>query len=147
MSLKDRLFDELKTAMKEKDTVKKDVIQVVRAGILQVEKDNKVTLDDDGVIEVISRELKKRKEVLPDYERSGREDKVLEINRQIEILNSYLPEQLSEAELEKELSDIITSVNATSMKDMGVVMKKASVSLKGRADGKVINEMVKKLLS
>ena len=71
MSLKEQLFADLKTAMKEKDTIKKDTIQLIRSGVLQIEKDNKVELDDEGVIEVISKQLKSRRDSLPDYEKSG----------------------------------------------------------------------------
>jgi uncharacterized protein YqeY len=74
MSLKEQLFADLKTAMKEKDTIKKDTIQLIRSGVLQIEKDNKVELDDEGVIEVISKQLKSRRDSLPDYEKSGRQD-------------------------------------------------------------------------
>ena len=69
MSLKEQLFADLKTAMKEKDTIKKDTIQLIRSGVLQIEKDNKVELDDEGVIEVISKQLKSRRDSLPDYEK------------------------------------------------------------------------------
>ncbi len=147
MSIKEQLLIDVKEAMKSKDTLRKDVIQVVRAGILQVEKDEKVTLDDDGVITVISKEVKKRLEVIPDYENGGREDKVKEILAQVEILRGYLPKQLSEEEVRQEVANIISEVGATSMKDMGNVMKEASAKLKGKTEGKLINQIVKELLS
>ncbi|MFV0440673.1 MAG: GatB/YqeY domain-containing protein [Lachnospirales bacterium] len=147
MTLKEQLFADLKDAMKSKDTIRKDVIQAVRAGVLQVEKDDKVTLEDDGVITVISKEVKKRLDVLPDYEKSGREDKIQEIHSQIEILRTYLPEQLSEEEVRAEVSSIIEEVGATSMKDMGKVMQQASAKLKGKTEGKLINQIVKEILS
>ena len=74
MSLKETLFQDLKTAMKDKDTVRKNTIQLVRAGVLQIEKDNHVELDDDGVLDVIAKELKKRRDSLPEFEKSGRTD-------------------------------------------------------------------------
>ena len=101
MSLKEQLFADLKTAMKEKDTIKKDTIQLIRSGVLQIEKDNKVELDDEGVIEVISKQLKSRRDSLPDYEKSGRQDLIEKLNKEIEVLLSYLPEQLSEDEIQK----------------------------------------------
>ncbi len=147
MSLKEQLLNDMKEALKSKDTLRKDVIQVVRAGVLQVEKDDKVTLDDDGVMTVISKEVKKRLDVLPDYERADREDKLIEINTQISILRGYLPEQLSEEQVREEVSSIIKDLGATSMKDMGNVMKEASARLKGKTEGKLINQFVKELLS
>ena len=98
MSLKERLFDDLKTAMKEKDAIKKEVIQMVRAGVLQVEKDNKIeSLDDSGVLTVISKEIKKLKDVLPDFEKAGRQDLIDEVNKKVEVLDAYLPEQMNPA--------------------------------------------------
>lgn len=147
MSLKERLLQDMKASLKEKDTLRKDIIQIVRAGVLQVEKDNKIELDDSGVIDVISREMKKRYDVLPDYEKSGREDSISEINRQIEILKSYLPEQLSEDEVDRIVKETITETGSSSMKDMGKVMKEVSPKVKGRADSKLVSELVKKNLS
>ena len=95
MSLKEQLFADLKTAMKEKDTLKKDTVQLIRSGILQFEKDNKVELDDEGVLDIITKQLKSRRDSLPDYQKSGREDLIEKLNKEIEILLGYLPEQLS----------------------------------------------------
>lgn len=147
MSLKDKLMDDLKSAMKDKDTVRKNAVQMVRASVLQVEKDNKITLDDDGVIEVVAKEVKKRKDVLPEYEKSGRQDLIDEIAREIEVLMAYLPQQMSEEEIEALVIDAIAQTEAKSMKDIGKVMAVIMPKTKGRADGKVINNFVKKHLS
>ncbi len=147
MSLKEQLLNDMKDAMKSKDTIRKDTIQIVRAAVLQVEKDDKVELKDDDIIKLIVKEVKKRNDVLPDYIKSGREDSVAEIHKQIAILESYLPEQLSEEEVEKAIAGFISELGATSMKDMGGVMKKASEELSGRADNKIVSTIVKKLLS
>lgn len=147
MSLKEQLFADLKEAMKQKDTILKDTVQMVRAGILQIEKDKKIELDDDGVIEVVAKELKKCYDVLPDYEKSGRQDLIEELNKKIEILKSYLPEQLTEDAVKQIVSDAISEVGAQSMKDMGKVMTIVSSKTKGRADGKVVSDIVKKLLA
>ncbi len=147
MSLKEQLLNDMKEAMKSKDTVRKDTIQIVRAAILQVEKDDKVELSDEEIMKLIVKEVKKRNDVLPDYVKSGREDAVADIHKQLEILNSYLPEQLSEEEVEKAISEIVTRLGATSMKDMGGVMKEAGALLSGKADNKVVSTVVKKLLS
>ena len=147
MSLKDKLMDDLKSAMKDKDTVRKNAVQMVRASVLQVEKDNKVTLDDEGVIEVVAKEVKKRKDVLPEYEKSGRQDLIDELTREIEVLMVYLPQQMSEEEIEALVIDAIAQTEAKSMKDIGKVMAVIMPKTKGKADGKVINNFVKKHLS
>lgn len=147
MSLKETLMDDLKIAMKEKDVVRKNTVQMVRSAVLQFEKDNKTELSDEGVIEVIAKELKRRRDVLPEYEKSGREDLIADINREIEILLAYLPKQLTKEELEVIVAEAIAEVGATSMKDMGKIMAAVMPKTKGRADGKMINEIVKAKLS
>lgn len=147
MTLKEILMQDLKEAMKNKDTLKKDTIQIIRAGVLQIEKDNKIELDDEGVIGVLSSELKKRNDVLPDYEKSGRDDLVQQVNSQIEIIKSYLPEQLSEEEIIKIIEDLKASNGFLTMKDMGKLMGLLSKELKGKADGKLVSELVKKSLT
>ncbi len=147
MSLKETLMDDLKSAMKEKNVPKKNAVQMARASILQFEKDNKTTLDDDGVVEIIAKEVKKRKDVLPDYIKSGRDDLINEINIEIETLIKYLPEQLSDEEIEDIVKSTISEVSASSMKDMGKVMAALMPRVKGRADGKKVNEAVRKFLN
>lgn len=145
--LKEKLLDDLKNCMKEKNVVRKNVIQMVRAAILQVEKDKQVTLDDNQIIDIIAKESKKRKDSLADYEKSGREDLINEIKEEIDILAEYLPKQLSIEEVEAIVKDVIAEVGATSMKDMGKVMKVAKEKIGASSDGKTINEAVKKLLN
>ena len=147
MALKEKLMEDLKEAMKEKDTVRKNTVQMVRSAILQFEKDNLKELDEDGVLEVIAKELKKRRDVLPEYEKSGRDDLIEGIKREIEILLSYLPEQLTEEELAVIVAEVIEETGATSMKDMGKIMAAVMPKVKGRADGKMINAIVKEKLS
>lgn len=146
MSLKEQLFADLKEAMKQKDIILKDTVQMVRAGILQIEKDKKIELDDDGVIDVVAKELKKCYDVLPDYEKSGRTDLIDELNKKCEILKSYLPEQLTEDEVEAIVAEAVAEVDAHSMKDMGKVMAVVSPKVKGRADNKLVADVVKKAL-
>ena len=146
MSLKEQLFADLKTAMKEKDTLKKDTVQLIRSGILQYEKDNKVELDDEGVLDIISKQLKSRRDSLPDYVKSGRENLIEKLNKEIEILLSYLPEQLSEDEIQKIVEEAIAATGAASIKEMGKVMGMVNPKLKGRADMKVVGALVKKML-
>ena len=147
MSLKEQLFADLKTAMKEKDTLKKDTVQLIRSGILQYEKDNKVELDDEGVLDIITKQLKSRRDSLPDFVKSGREDLIEKLNKEIEILLSYLPEQLSEEEIAKIVEEAIAETGAASVKEMGKVMGIVNPKVKGRADMKVVGALVKKLLT
>ncbi len=147
MNLKDKLAQDLKTAMKDKDTVRKNVVQMIRAGVLQIEKDKKTVLDDDGVLEVIAKQLKQRKDSLPDYEKSGRSDLIAELKAEIGYLMEYLPEQLSDEELGEIVKEAIASVGAESVKDMGKVMSAVMPKTKGRADGRRINEIARGLLS
>ncbi len=147
MTIKERLAEDLKSAMKNKDLVRKNVVQFVRAGVLQIEKDNKVTLDDNGVLEVIAKQLKQRKDSLPDYEKSGRDDLIAELKAEMDVLMEYLPKQLSKEELEVIVKEIIVKLGASSVKDMGKVMAEAKAQTVGRADGRMINEIAKGLLS
>ena len=146
MSIKETLAQDLKLSMKEKDLIRKNTVQSIRAAILQVEKDNLKELDDDAIIDVIAKELKKRKDVLPDYEKSGREELITQLNREIEIVMGYLPSQLSEDELDEIVKNAVESTGASSMKDMGKIMAEVMPKIKGRADGKLVNELAKKYL-
>ena len=146
MSLKEQLFADLKEAMKQKDNILKDTIQMVRAGILQIEKDKKIELEDDGVLKVITKEIKKCNDVLPDFEKSGRQDLIDELNQKLTILKSYLPEQLSIEQINEIVLCVIKETNAESIKDMKKVMSIVSEKTKDRADSKVVGEIVKKHL-
>jgi len=146
MSLKERLLEDMKAAMRDKDIIRKNTIQMARSAVLQVEKDNKVTLDDDGIIEVLAKEVKKRRDSLPEYEKSGRQDLIDNLKVEIDVLLQYLPQQLTEEELEVIVKDVIQETGATSPKDIGKVMQSVLPTVKGRADGKMINQIVKKYL-
>ncbi|HIV01962.1 MAG TPA: GatB/YqeY domain-containing protein [Candidatus Aphodoplasma excrementigallinarum] len=147
MSLKERLAADLKLAMKEKDTIRKNTVQMVRSAVLQYEKDNRTELDDDGVIDVIAKELKQRRDSLPDYEKSGRADLVDGLKAEMAVLMEYLPEQLSEEELTAIIQEAIAETGASSVKDMGKVMGIVTGKTKGRADAKMIGALAKKMLS
>lgn len=147
MSLKDKLKDDLKSAMKDKDAVRKNVVQLIKAGVLQVEKDKQITLDDEGVLDVIAKQLKQRRDSLPDYEKSGREDLIAQLKREMEILMEYLPAQLTHEELEAIVKEAVESTGAQSVKDMGKVMAAVMPKTKGRADGKEINAIARELLN
>ncbi len=145
--LKEKLLEDLKNSMKEKNELRKNAVQMVRAAILQVEKDQGITLEDNKILEIIAKEVKKRKDSIEDYKKGGREDLVENIQSEIEILSEYLPEQLSKEEITKIIEEIIKQENITSIKEMGKVMKIAKEKIGTQADGKTINEVVKELLS
>ena len=147
MALKETLMQDLKDAMKEKNTIRKNTVQMVRSAILQFEKDNLTELDEEGVLEVIAKEFKKRRDVLPEYEKSGRDDLISDIKREIEILLAYLPAQLTREELEEIVIAAISETGAASMRDIGKIMAIVMPKVKGRADGKMINEIAKEKLS
>jgi len=146
MSLKVLLVQDLKTAMKDGDTASKDAIQMARSAVLQVEKDTKVTLDDNGIVEIIAKEVKKRVDTLPDFVKSGRQDLIDNLKAEIDVLKKYLPQQLSENEVEEIIKKAISSSGATSAKDIGKVMQAAMPETRGKADGKLVSQIVKKLL-
>ena len=144
--LKEKLMSDLKEAMKEKQILRKNVIQMIRAAILQVEKDKQIELDDNQIIEIIAKESKKRKDSLSDYEKSGRQDLIEQVKQEIEIISEYLPKQLSKEEITTIVKEVISETGATTIKDMGKVMKGAKEKIGAAADGKTINEVVKENL-
>ncbi len=146
MSLKERLQQDLKTAMKEKDTFKRDTIRFLMSAIKQVEVDTRKELSDEDIVKIIQKSVKQREEAAQQYKEGGREDLYEKETKEAELLKTYLPKQLSDEELRAELERIIQEVGATSMKDMGKVMGVATKKLAGKADGKRINQMVKELL-
>lgn len=146
MTLKEVLFNDFKDAMKQKDTLRKNIIQSVRTAVLQVEKDKQIELDDQDVLGVISDQVKKRKSALPEYEKSDRKDLVDELKLEIEMLMAYLPKQLTEDEITEIVKSTVASLGATSMKDMGKVMAQLTPVMKGKADNQLVSQIVKKIL-
>ena len=145
--LKEKLLEDLKNSMKEKNIVRKNVIQMVRAAILQIEKDKGIEVDDNKILEIIAKELKTRNDSIADFEKGGREDLVEQAKQEIEILSEYLPKQLTKEELKEKVEIIIKETGATTIKDMGKVMKAAKEQIGTAADGRSINEVVKELLA
>ena len=144
--LKEKLLEDLKECMKEKNVVRKNVVQMVRAAILQIEKDKGIEVDDNKIIEIIAKEVKGKKDALVEFEKGGREDLIEQTNKEIEVLERYLPKQLSKDEITEVVKEVIASLGATSIKDMGPVMKEAKAKIGAAADGRAINEVVKDLL-
>lgn len=145
--MKEQLLQDLKEAMKNKDTLMKDTITMLRAAILQVEKDNLKTLNDDEICGIVAKEVKKRKESVTEYENAGRQDIADNLKREIEILSKYLPEQLSQEEIAKMVEEAIAESGATSPRDMGKVMGILKPKTQGKADGKVVSDIVKEKLA
>ncbi len=146
MSLKQRLTDELKSAMKNKDQLRKNTITMIRADIKQVEVDKRIELDDEGIIDIISKQAKQRKDSIEEFRKGNREDLAEQAAQELQVLMEYLPEQLSEEEVETIVKEVISDIGATSMKDMGKIMAAAMPKLKGRADGKIVNQIVRRIL-
>lgn len=145
--MKEELLKELKEAMRNKDELKKDTITCLRAAILQVEKDKQIALSESGMQEIVAKEVKKRRESIPEYENGGREDIVENLKKEIEILEKYLPKQLTTEEIKELVVKSIEKTNASSPRDMGVVMKDIKEEIAGKADGKVVSDIVKELLA
>lgn len=144
--MKSVLLSDLKDAMRSKDERRKDTITMLRAAILQIEKDEQRVMGDDEIKVAVSKEVKKRKESIPEFEKGGRMDIVESINKEIEILSKYLPEQLSEEQIRNLVKESIESTGASTPKDMGKVMQDLRPKTNGKADGKIVSEIVKELL-
>ncbi|TLP37619.1 GatB/YqeY domain-containing protein [Arcobacter arenosus] len=146
MSLKQILKDDLKTAMREKNIVKRDSIRAINTMIKQIEVDERRELDDSEVLKLIQKGIKQREEAVVQYKDASRDDLVQKEQEQIDVFKEYMPKQLTDEELETGMKELIAELGATSMKDMGKIMGQASKKFAGVADGKRINEMTKKLL-
>lgn len=149
MSLKDRLMEDMKQAMKDKEAgkLKLSVIRMVRSAAKNVEIDRRKDLDETEWLEVLAREVKMRKDSLEDFRKANRPDLVEGLEQEIAILMDYLPEQMGEAELRAMIGEVIIESGATGPKEMGKVMALLMPKIKGRADGKLVNHIVKELLS
>lgn len=147
MSLKEKLLNDMKEAMKEKDVLRKNTVQSVRGAILQQEKDTMKEIGEEQILDIIITEIKKRKDALADFEKGHRPDLIDAANAEIAILQTYLPAQLSEEELTALIRETIAEVSAVSMKDMGKVMGAITPKIKGRADNSKVSSIVKQCLA
>lgn len=147
MDMKTRLLQDLKDAMRTRDSLRKDLLQILRAGILQAEKDGQCTLDDPDILDIVAREVKKRQENLAELAHSGRQDILDKNQAELAVLESYLPKPLTESEIDRIVLEAIRESGASSPRDMGQVMKLVMPQTKGRADGKLVNQAVKRHLS
>ena len=146
MTLSERINNDLKEAMKSKDSFRLSVIRMVK-GAMQLAKPNpREELTDDDVITVISNQIKMRNDSIKEFEAAGRSDLVEQNKKEIEILNTYMPKQLSEEELTEIIDKVFEEVKPTSQKDMGLIMKNISPLVKGKADMSLVNKLVKERL-
>ena len=147
MNLNDRIMNDLKEAMKNKDSFKLSVIRMVK-GAIQLEKINKKRdLNDEEVIDVISKQIKLRKDSINEFEKAGRNDLADTTKKEVEVLNEYMPEQLSSEEVNKIIDEAFAKVNPTSQKDMGLIMKEVTPKVKGKADMGEVSRIIKEKLN
>jgi uncharacterized protein YqeY len=147
MSLNQKIKNDIKDAMRAKDTVKRDTLRNIQAAIKQIEVDERRDVTDADVESIMMKYLKQREDAKAQFADANRDDLVEKEDAEIAIIKSYLPEPMDDTELESVLKEVIASVGAQSMKDMGKVMGAAKDTIGSRADGGRINVIVKKLLS
>jgi len=146
MNLSDRLNDDMKQAMKNQDKFRLTTIRMIRASIKNAEIDLKRPLEDSEVLDILSREIKQRKDSLQEFEKAGRNDLVKDVAAEIDIIGVYLPEQLTEEEIKSIVLQTIQETGASSKAEMGKVMSALMPKVKGRADGKLVNTIVQQSL-
>jgi uncharacterized protein len=143
MSLKDRITEDMKAAMRAKDSERLGTIRMITAGIKQREVDERITLDDSQVLSVVEKMIKTRKESIVQFQSGGREDLAAKEQKEIDLLQAYLPAQLSETELDALIAESIAEAGATSIKDMGKAMALLKQKAAGRADMAAVSGKLK----
>ncbi|SFC62806.1 GatB/YqeY domain-containing protein [Clostridium uliginosum] len=146
-TIKDRLQDDWKAALKAKDKFRANVISTAKAAILLVEKTDNVKLEDAEVINILAKEVKQRRESMLEFEKGNRQDLVDECKVELEILLEYLPQQLNEEEIKQIVEESAQEMGANSIKDMGKVMSAIRPKIVGRADSKLVSQIVKEYLN
>ncbi|HBV88123.1 GatB/YqeY domain-containing protein [Desulfosporosinus sp.] len=148
MTLKDRLVEDMKVAMKAKEEgkVRLSVIRMARAAIKNAEIEKKMEFNDEQVIEVLAREMKLRRDALEVFGQADRPDSVKALEEEMVVLMDYLPQQLSEGDIRQLVQETVATVGAQSLKDLGKVMGAVTPKTKGRADGKLVNQIVREVL-
>jgi uncharacterized protein len=146
MSLKDRITEDMKNAMRAKDSERLGTIRMITSAVKQREVDERITLDDTQVLSVLEKMIKTRKESIAQFQSGGREDLVAKEQKEVELLQAYMPEQLSEAELDKLIAASISESGATSIKDMGKAMALLKHKAQGRADMAAVSAKLKAAL-
>lgn len=147
MTLKEQILNDIKEAMKQKDDFKRDTLRTLNAAFKQVEVDERIELDDERILKIITSEIKKRKDAIELYSKGGREDLAQKEQGEITLFESYLPQQLSDEELQIALKELIVNLGVSSLKDQGLVMKEAKAKFGARVDGKRLNVTLRELLN
>lgn len=149
MTLTQRIDDDLKQAMRAKDDVAKLTLRAVKTALTEASKSGTEShpMDDDDVLAVVMKEAKRRRDAMAEYEKAGRPDLAASEAAELVVLEHYLPRQLSEAEIQLMAQGVIQAVGATSMRDMGKVMSALMEEVAGQADGRAVNQVVRKLLA
>lgn len=147
MSIEDKIFEDIKAAMKAKDSLKVGTLRMVRAQFKDAQIAKREPLNDDEQLAVLGNAAKRRREALEMYKNSGRDDLIQKEQAELDIISAYLPKQLSREEIEKVLKDIIKKIDVSSMQDLGKVMGPVMQQLKGKADGKLVQQLVREILS
>ena len=147
MSLKEQMQNDLKTAMREGQTDKRDALRLLLAAIKQVEVDSGKTLDDNGITDLLMKQVKQRRESIADYEKGGRAELAQKELGEVTVIEQYLPQMMSREEIEGIVAAAITQLNITSNKEMGRLMSHIMPLVKGKADGRLVNEVVKAKLA
>jgi len=147
VDLKSRLNQDLKEALKAKDEVKLRTVRMLLAAIKNFEVEKMTPVTDEDIFQIMSKEIKKRQEAIEMYEKGGRQDLAQAERQEIEVIQSYMPKQLSEEEIKEIAKKVISELNLKGPKDVGVAMKAIMPQVKGRADGKLVNRIVSELLS
>ncbi|EAJ6225748.1 GatB/YqeY domain-containing protein [Campylobacter coli] len=147
MTLKEQILNDIKKAMKHKDDFKRDTLRTLNAAFKQVEVDERIELDDERILKIITSEIKKRKDAIELYSKGGREDLAQKEQEEITLFESYLPQQLSDEELQMALKELIANLGVSSLKDQGLVMKEAKAKFGARVDGKRLNVTLRELLN
>lgn len=145
--MNEKIKQDLILSMKSKDEIKLSTIRLLKGAIEIEEKKIKRTLEDAEILEIVSKQIKLRKDSLEEFKKASREDLIDHINKEIEILNEYLPEQMSEEELTSVIDETIKEVNASSQKDFGIVMKNLIPKIKGKADTSIASQILKSKLN
>ena len=146
MTLKEKLSADLKQALRDHDENRKVALRLLRAGIVNAEVDKGQPLDDAEVSAIAARQAKQRRESIEAFRSAGREDLARQEEAQLQVLADYLPEQMSREEVEQAAREVIAAVGATGLKDIGPVMRELMPRLKGKAEGSLVNQVVRELL-
>ena len=146
MTLKARILDDVKSAMRARDQKRLTALRLITAAIKQIEVDKRLELDDQGVLVALDKMAKQRRDSLQQYEAAGRDDLAVQEKYELQLISTYLPEALSEEKIAELITDAIAETGSESMRDMGMVMSKLRPSVQGRADMKAVSKAVKAAL-